>query len=109
MPDYKAAVAEGFDLFVERVLTPNNIDVTEPVRVELARSQEMAVHALYEFEGKVGRPLDDSGVGMLAEWVAAATVIRSLHGEASLLQQDIDEFLPAAAKFLNTLFCPPPT
>jgi hypothetical protein len=46
---------------------------------------------------------------MFAEWVAVAAIVRIAHDEPPLQRDDLDAFLPAAIRILNTAFCPPPT
>jgi len=103
MPDYGPRVDEGFDAGVARL----QVEVDEQIHADLTTAHDMAVASLVRFEQQSG-PLDDPGVGMFAEWVAAATIVRRVHDEPPLEPDDIDAFLPNAVQFLNTLFCPPP-
>ena len=107
MADYNDIITNSFNVWIDQALISNNIEVTDQIRADLMASHEMTVNAIERFSEQRG-PLGGAGVGMFAEWVAAGTVIRSFHGEPALRSEDIDEFLPAAADFLNTLFCPPP-
>jgi hypothetical protein len=104
MPYYDSRVDEGFNASVTRL----QVQVDDHLHEVLVAAHGMAVDALERFEQQ-SRPLDDPGVNMFAEWVAAAAIVRSAHGEPPLERDDIDAFLPYAVKFLNTLFCPPPT
>jgi len=53
--------------------------------------------------------LSPHGVELFGELVGVAITARLAHGEEPLSVEDISRFLPAAAMFLNTFFCPPPT
>jgi hypothetical protein len=103
MPDYRPRVDEGFNAGVTRL----QVEVDEQMRADLTSAFHMAVEALERFDQQ-NRPLGDPGVSMFAEWVAAAAIVRRVHGEPPLVPDDLDAFLPSAVKFLNTLFCPPP-
>jgi hypothetical protein len=104
--DYGPDVDGGFNAGVDR-FARLGLEVDDQVRADLIHARDMTVAALERFERDVG-PLDEPGVGMFAEWVAAGTIIRTAHHESPLQPDDLDAFLPAAVNFLNTLFCPPP-
>ena len=107
MADYRSGVDAGFTAGVDRFVR-QGLEVDDQINADLRDSYHITVAALERYEQEVG-PLDEPGVGMFAEWVAAGTIIRSTHHESPLQPEDLDSFLPVAVKFLNTLFCPPPT